>query len=158
MFDRRNQHQHRGDKSCKAPHRHSSLLALHQSHADHTRQGNGRQNLGHRGHARTGNRGFHGQALQCFCQSLKPTNLHGLGLVKPYFSVGKCGLFNHIGQFIGGLLRVSGDLVQAFAQSFHQPRHRRKQQRHNQTQLPIQIQKVGHQGKQCQAVAYQAHE
>jgi hypothetical protein len=51
-------------------------------------------------------------------------------------------LLDGVGQFVGCALAGHGQLVQPLAQGAHDEGHRRKQDRHEQRELPVQPQQV----------------
>ena len=78
--------------------------------------------------------------------------------VKPDVAVREHVLFDHVGQMVGRLLAVAGDAVQACRQLAHHVRDSRKQENHDQREPPVQVQQIGHEGHERQAVAGEGHQ
>ena len=146
------QHQHGGDKRHKVAHRHAGLAALPQGHRDHGRQRRGRQHLRQRCHGRHGHGRLQREAAQRHAQVVKALGLALLGAVQAHHAVGECVFFDHVGQLVGGLLAGAGEFVEPPRQHPHDQNQTRKQQQHDQRELPVQVHQITEQGEQREAV------
>ena len=157
-----NQHQHRCDEGHKTAHRHivrsACGAALPQRHANHRRQGGRRQQLGERRHGRRGDGRFDGQAAQAPAQGIEPAGLRCLRCMQAHHAMGQHVFFDHIGQFVGGLLAALGEVVEATRERLHDPGHARHHHGHDQRELPVQVQQVPQQGQQGEAIARDAQQ
>ena len=78
--------------------------------------------------------------------------------MQAHHAVGQHVFFHHIGQVVGGLLAGLGELVQAPRQGLHDPGHPRHHHRHDQGELPVQVEQIDQQRHQREAVARQAQQ
>ena len=72
--------------------------------------------------------------------------------------MGQHVFFDHIGQFVGGLLAALGEVVEATRERLHDPGHAGHHHSHDQRELPVQVQQVPQQGQQGEAIARDAQQ
>ena len=86
---------------------------------------------------------------------MKASGLRCLRRLQAHIAMGKHIFLNHVGQGIGRVLAVFGQPVQAPGKCAHDERDCRKEDRDDQSQPPVLVKQVAHQGQQGQTVAQQ---
>ena len=159
--NRRDQHQHGGDKGHKISDGHAVAAAgaaLPERHADHSRQRRRGDHLRQRRHRRRRHGGLERQTPQAPAQGFEPGGLGLLGAVQAHHAVGQHVFFDNVGQFVGGVLAGLGQLVQAPGQRLHDPGHTGAHQRDDEGELPVQVHQVPQQGDHGEPILGHAHQ
>jgi hypothetical protein len=155
-LDGRDEHQHRRDEGCEGPDS-DAFAALPQRDGDHHRQRGRGKHVSERRDRRRRHGGLHAQAAQRGAEPGEPAGLHLLRAMQADYAGGQDVLLDDVRQVVGGRLSRASDAIEAARHGPDEPGHGRHDQEHDQGQLPVQVQQIGQECDQGNAVLEQAN-